>query len=219
MFDRLRNQDIFELVLKRIYGTPNIALESKNAAAVLKAGDYFGIVSMVHSALLSVGSSDISEDIKPLLTNALTHDKGDFSNQCILDCLEKIIMNSSQYLQKHGRDPELKTINNALKGTKWNEILYVTRYEYVKALLLCMWLTKMSKQILKGDDKIAENVFLKLLNEKIDFGQISGEVSFSTDTIKHLVSFRDVNGYPFINYKVLTASFVITKRDRVEFTS
>ncbi|GMG40574.1 unnamed protein product [Ambrosiozyma monospora] len=116
------NQRTFELVLKRIYGTPNIKAETENAVAVLKAGDYFGIDGIIRSVLPSAISCEIS-DIKPFLTYALTHNCSDCSEQCVLDCLTRIVMQPREYLKCYGDDPELKIMNIAAQYPVWKAFI------------------------------------------------------------------------------------------------
>ncbi|GMG29666.1 unnamed protein product [Ambrosiozyma monospora] len=191
----LLTQHSFELMLKRLYLTPDFEGEQENAIAMIETGQYFGLPDMVEYAL----QHPRLEYTTYMLPFALDHEEyGDIGLQCISDCIDLITRNNySKYIDALEKSLPNSPITMVLKKRN----LIITE-NYASDATKADYLVLVLKALcgVYGEEKHIR-ILKKVLNTKVDFSNIPSR------SIPQFARVKDNNGYSFIDSSVICESF------------
>ncbi|GME81820.1 unnamed protein product [Ambrosiozyma monospora] len=102
----MENTDL-EVILKRLYGRPDVCAEKKEPIKFLEFGAFFEIPDMIQTTLLYSRDGGLAK-VCTLIKYALAHDYGDHFSQCLSDYLDLLLSNHVSTVQTVlSKDPEM----------------------------------------------------------------------------------------------------------------
>ncbi|GMG39405.1 unnamed protein product [Ambrosiozyma monospora] len=178
----------FEVILKRLYGYPDIEYEKKKPLTFLKAGDFFDISDLIKTALLfseHVCAPYCLEFIKI----ALRTDYGEYSVQCMSDIFDRLEIQTESLQKLFVSNPSFDVFNVTVPT------LYT--FHLRKAMSICEVIKNLKRNRHWKHNTDAEKILRSTLCKKVEYSKMT------QSEFKRILDYRDEEECPYVNSKVL----------------